>query len=293
MVSYTKKASRGEVAASRPAGGAGTDTLTLVENLTGSLHNDTLTGNGGANRLEGLGGVDTLDGGAGDDAMFGGIGNDGMRGSVGFDHYDGGSDADTVNFALASGVNVFLDGSGTNGKAALGDTFANVENILGGIGADFLVGDGAVNRLTSNTGADVLWGRGGADIIEGGAGADRLVGQAGNDVLTGGADADRFVFVDAPAAGGLDRTNDFVHLVDDIEIDASAFGGGLTAGGAVQLVSGSNPSSAGFAGGVFLYDTDDGFLRYDADGGGAGAAVAFFRLQNLAALTAADFVVVA
>ena len=65
------------------------------------------------------------------------------------------------------------------------------------------------------------------------------------------------------------------------------------AGGAVQLVSGANPTSAGFAAGVFLYDTDDGFLRWDADGQGAGTAVAFFRLQNLPTLTAADFVVVA
>ena len=61
----------------------------------------------------------------------------------------------------------------------------------------------------------------------------------------------------------------------------------------MQFVSGSTPSSAGFVGGVFLYDTDDGFLRFDADGQGAGAAVVFFRLQNLPALSAADFVVVA
>jgi hypothetical protein len=83
-----------------------------------------------------------------------------------------------------------------------------------------------------------------------------------------------------------------VHLTDKIEIDASAFGGGLVAGGAVQLVSNSNPTSAGKVGGVFLY-TDNGFLSWDADGQGAGAAVAFFRLQNLPGLTAADFVVVA
>jgi Ca2+-binding RTX toxin-like protein len=97
----------------------------------------------------------------------------------------------------------------------------------------------------------------------------------------------------APAAGGLDRTGDFTHLVDKIEIDASAFGGGLVAGGAVQLVANANPTSAGKVGGVFLHDTDSGFLSWDADGGGAGAAAAFFRLQNLPVLTAADFVVVA
>ena len=71
------------------------------------------------------------------------------------------------------------------------------------------------------------------------------------------------------------------------------FGGGLVAGGPVPLVTGSSPSSAGFASGVFLYNTLNGFLSWDADGQGAGAAVAFFRIQNLPTLTAADFSVVA
>jgi serralysin len=246
------------------------------------------------NRLGGAEGADTLDGGGGNDMLYGGPGNDGFRHSAGGDLFDGGDGDDGVNYSATGGVNVFLDGSGTNGKAALGDSFSAVENVIGSnTGSDFIVGNGSGNRLIGNGGADILWGRAGHDQLEGGAGADRLHGNAGNDVLVGGADADRFVFVDAPAAGGLDRTNDFAAGVDKIEIDASAFGGGLTAGGAVQLVSGSNPSSVGFAGGVFLYDTDDGFLRYDADGGGAGAAVAFFRIQNLPGLTVADFVVIA
>ena len=38
--------------------GAGTDTLTNIENLTGSNFNDTLTGNAGANILSGLDGND-------------------------------------------------------------------------------------------------------------------------------------------------------------------------------------------------------------------------------------------
>ena len=57
-------------------GGAGTDTLSGFENLTGSAFNDTLTGNSGANVLSGLAGNDTLNGGAGADTMIGGAGND-------------------------------------------------------------------------------------------------------------------------------------------------------------------------------------------------------------------------
>ena len=67
----------------------------------------------------------------------------------------------------------------------------------------------------------------------------------------------------------------------------------MSAGGTVQQVSGATPSSAGFAAGVFLYDTGNGFLSFDANGQTTGGAVVFFRLQNLAALTDSDFIVVA
>ena len=57
-------------------GGAGNDTLTNIENLTGSGHNDTLTGDAGANILAGGAGDDTLSGGAGNDTLDGGDGTD-------------------------------------------------------------------------------------------------------------------------------------------------------------------------------------------------------------------------
>ncbi len=277
--------------------GAGVDTLSGFENLTGSSFNDTLTGNALNNILNGGDGADTLDGFSGDDQMFGGAGNDGMRGSGGADHYDGGAGIDLVNFAASNGVNVFLDGSGTNGASAIGDTFVNVENLIGGIGVDFLVGNAADNRFTGGTGNDRLWGRAGIDQLEGGEGSDRLWGGPGADILVGGlaggTESDIFVFADTAAGGGFDRTADFTAGIDKIEIDASMFGGGLVAGGSVQIAANAAPSAAGFVGGVFLYDTDNGFLSWDADGGGTGAAVLFFRLQNLPPLSAGDFLVVA
>ena len=42
------------------------DSLTSIENLTGSAHDDTLTGDAGPNVLDGRAGADTLDGGDGD-----------------------------------------------------------------------------------------------------------------------------------------------------------------------------------------------------------------------------------
>jgi Ca2+-binding RTX toxin-like protein len=73
-------------------GGAGSDTLSNFENLTGSNFNDTLTGDGVANVLNGLAGNDTLIGGAGNDRLIGGLGTDTLT---------GGADADTFVFTAA------------------------------------------------------------------------------------------------------------------------------------------------------------------------------------------------
>jgi len=66
-------------------GGAGVDTLTAVENLSGSALDDTLSGNNAANVLDGGAGNDTLDGGAADDTLKGGAGRDVMTGGTGND----------------------------------------------------------------------------------------------------------------------------------------------------------------------------------------------------------------
>ena len=63
----------------RPAqdtGGAGSDTLISIENLTGSAFNDTLTGDASDNVISGRAGNDTLNGGGGDDTLDGGAGTD-------------------------------------------------------------------------------------------------------------------------------------------------------------------------------------------------------------------------
>ncbi|MBK9080694.1 MAG: endo alpha-1,4 polygalactosaminidase [Rhizobiales bacterium] len=272
-------------------GGVGND---LANDIKGNDGANALSGLGGADTIHGGLGADNLDGGAGDDFLYGEGDNDGFRAGAGADLFDGGDGVDAVNYSTGTSTVVYLDGSGANAAAAAGDTLVSIENLVGSAtGVDVFVGDANANRLVGNGGNDRLTGRGGADILEGGAGADRLVGEDGADVMTGGTEADAFVFNLAPAAGGLDRITDFEHALDRLEIDASLFGGGLVAGGAVNFVSGPTPTSVGFAAGVFLYDTDDGFLYWDADGAGAGARLAIVRLQNLPALTAGDFTVVA
>nr|BFD40350.1 hypothetical protein FFPRI1PSEUD_18490 [Pseudomonas sp. FFPRI_1] len=67
--------------------GAGTDTLTSIENLVGSNYNDTLTGDGNANVITGGLGNDVLNGGGGDDLLIGGMGNNTLTGGAGSDTF--------------------------------------------------------------------------------------------------------------------------------------------------------------------------------------------------------------
>ncbi|MHC8304924.1 retention module-containing protein [Pseudomonas sp. PB3P13] len=68
-------------------GGAGTDTLTAIENLTGSSFNDQLTGDSRSNIITGGLGNDILNGGDGDDFLIGGLGNDTLSGGAGADTF--------------------------------------------------------------------------------------------------------------------------------------------------------------------------------------------------------------
>ncbi|MEL7466249.1 MAG: M10 family metallopeptidase C-terminal domain-containing protein, partial [Pseudomonadota bacterium] len=144
------------------------------------------------------------------------------------------------------------------------------------------------NRLTGLGGNDLIRGREGIDQLEGGAGDDTLIGDEGADVIITGEGADTIVFNTAPNAAERDRITDFESGVDILQIDASEFGGGLVAGLAAVLVANGNPI-ADTADATFLYDTDSGLLRFDADGNGDGDAVLFAFLQNVPTLDAGDF----
>ncbi|MBT9571271.1 MAG: type I secretion C-terminal target domain-containing protein, partial [Pseudomonas umsongensis] len=67
--------------------GAGTDTLTAIENLTGSNFNDALTGDNNGNLITGGLGNDMLNGEGGDDFLIGGLGNNSLTGGSGADTF--------------------------------------------------------------------------------------------------------------------------------------------------------------------------------------------------------------
>ncbi|MGL4239333.1 Hint domain-containing protein [Tabrizicola sp.] len=137
-------------------GDAEGDTLSGIENLTGSAQNDTLTGDGFANVLEGGGGADLL---------------------------TGGGDTDTADYSgSALAVNVNLgDGLAEAGGDAEGDALSGIENLTGSSQNDTLTGDAQANLLDGAGGDDSISGAGGDDTLIGGQGADALTGGDGID----------------------------------------------------------------------------------------------------------------
>lgn len=87
------------------ATGAGSDTLTGIENVEGSPKDDVIDGSATANVLDGRSGIDEVNGRDGKDRvvgdngadiLFGGIGNDVLLGGTGRDQLDGGQGNDDV-----------------------------------------------------------------------------------------------------------------------------------------------------------------------------------------------------
>jgi CSLREA domain-containing protein len=78
------------------SGGAGADTLTLIESLIGSSFGDQLEGNSLANTIRAGSGNDTAKGKAGNDRLFGQAGNDTVSGGSGTDTCSGGTGTNTV-----------------------------------------------------------------------------------------------------------------------------------------------------------------------------------------------------
>jgi Ca2+-binding RTX toxin-like protein len=246
--------------------GAGTDTLTNIENLIGSsTGGDTLTGDDNANQLLGLGGADTLRGGGGNDSLDGGDGND---------SFDGGAGHDTVTYAsAAAGVTVSLAilGAQQNTGGGDDDTFiGGVENLVGSSHADTLTGDGGPNQLFGGGDNDTLNGGGGDDFLDGGAGNDTFNGGAGSDIVSYSAAATgvtvSLVILGTQQNTGGAGLDTFVGGVENLL--GSSHTDSLTGnGGANVLVGGDDNDKLNGGGGN---DTLFGGLGNDQLAGGAG-----------------------
>lgn len=251
---------------SKNTGEAAGDTYRSIEGLLGSKFDDTLVGTARANVLLGNDGNDVLVGGAGADKLDGGAGTD-------YASYDG---------SLA-GVTVNLGQPGQNTEDAKGDTYKNIEGLIGSAQKDTLTGNASDN------------------IIKGGFGDDRIDGGGGNDELWGdkegfGVDgADTFVFSGPGSASDLRRILDF-DVQDHIELSRSGFGlhplYKLTVG-ATLIISHADPVATTNSP-TFLVEQSTGNLYFDADGNGSGTkeliANVLFHSQEYLDLN--DFVIV-
>ena len=200
-------------------GTAWADTVTCAPSslCVGSDGDDRLLGAGGGEDLRGRAGHDALLGNAGFDYLDGGSGVDVLRGGSGGDTYvfragwqaDGVTDLsgfDSLDFSLLQiPVSVDLVPRSGRANAVAGDNrvFVSsgtvVEQAVGGLGDDLLVGNPADNSMDGGFGDDVLRGGRGDDGLGGNRGDDRVTGGPGQDVVTTRAGDDVVYLVDGEA----------------------------------------------------------------------------------------------
>jgi Ca2+-binding RTX toxin-like protein len=241
-------------------GGAGTDTITNFENLTGSAFNDTLTGDANANTIDGGAGNDIIQGGAGNDVLVGGAGTDTAT-------YAAAASAVTVSLAITTAQNT--GGAGT-------DTISGFENLTGSGFNDTLTGDANANTISGGAGNDIIAGRGGADVLDGGAGTDTVdySAAAGGTVVNLGT---------GTASNDGDGSSDTLTTFENIT--GSAFDDNLTGDANANVIDGGAGN-----------DTIQGGAGNDTLIGGAGtdtvtyAAATAAVTVNLATLTAQNTV---
>ena len=137
-------------------GDAAGDVYIGIENLTGSNNDDLLIGDTGANILDGGGDNDTLQGGLGADTLNGGSG----------------SNTASYNLSSAAVTASLTDSTRNQGVHAAGDTYDNIQNLIGSDHADTLEGNASANHLVGGESDDTLSGGDGADRLDGGDGND-------------------------------------------------------------------------------------------------------------------------
>ena len=298
--------------------------------LIGGPGNDSISGLGGNDMLDGGTGADTMRGGAGDDSYvvdnasdqvieLAGQGTDLVTSSVGFTLGNNVENLTLVGTAAVNATGNALANTLTGNAAANKlDGKAGADTMRGGGGNDSYVVDNAsdqvielagqgtdlvtsavsftlgdnVENLTL-TGSLALSGTGNslANAIVGNAGNNILDGKAGNDTLTGGAGNDTFAFSTAlNRLTNVDTLVGFVSGADRIALSQSVFSAlslGTLAPAVFMQAAAATTSSQ-----HILYNAATGVVSYDADGNGAGAAVAFAKLAPGQALAAGDFRVV-
>jgi len=149
----------------------------------------------------------------------------------------------------------------------------------------------AVPVIVGNSSGNTLKGAAGNDTMFGLGGNDTLIGGAGNDTLIGGAGNDHFRF--AAATDGMDSIVDFASGADRVDFARTVFGSHLAVNNLNTGILNPTHFIASDSGPVtsaqeFWYDTASHVLYFDADGSGAGAAIAMAQFGSTIMLASTD-----
>ena len=226
---------------------------TLADTMTCQAAGCTLNGGAGDDILTGAAGADTLNGGVGDDTFVEGTA------ASGGDVFNGGAGTDTVDYSgRSAALLVTMDGvtadDGDSGSTEGDDVNVDVENLLGGSGADTITGNLNNNVITGGTGNDTLSGGAGDDTFR-----ERAV-TSGADSFDGGAGVDTVDYSARVAA--LTVTMDGVTADDGLSLETdnvSATVENLLGGTAADTITGN-----------LLDNNIDGGAAADTIVGGAG-----------------------
>jgi serralysin len=212
--------------------GADGNSLTRIENVTGTSYADYIVGDFADNKLRGLGGSDWIVASGGEDDFDGGTGNDMVS-------YVASSAAVLVNLGTGKGF----------GGDAQGDTYTSIERATGSIYQDNFYGSDGVDEFRGLGGYD--WfnsSSGGRDVYDGGSGQDTVSYSAGTEGViasldsgrgnAGDANDDVFRFIDNLTGTSFDDTltgNDDRNVLRGLYGEDTLSGGGgvdrLTGGG--------------------------------------------------------------
>ncbi len=184
------------------------DVLHGIENVHGSVFDDTLIGTREANVLHGDDGNDTISSDGGHDVVDGGAGADVL---------EGGGPTDLLSF-LDAGSGIVADLAA--GTSSDGDSVTGFKNIEGSAHDDELYGDDDENDLFGSRGTNMLFGRAGNDLLVDGSGGDAGEGDdlcfdsgdiANCEVLSHG-DPAAFSLVDAQLHGTTREISSFTKI---------------------------------------------------------------------------------
>lgn len=305
----------------------GTDTFSGIERITGSRFDDIFVGSAGRDEFVGLRGNDTFRGGAdqdrvrydSDDRQGGHLGiaadletskvGDVIRGVIrdGFGNRDVVIDIERVNgtryndrFVGSSERNAFGGGEGRDFYNGMGGGDAvNFDNNFSGAnqtgiivnlqrGTNQIRNDGYGNVETAVS-IEEIWGSLKNDRIIM-TGADNFIfGKDGADIMTGAGGNDRFAWENGNEFGDGDRITDFdasgAANIDELLFEVGNFANMTTT---LRLVNGTQATAASGVG-QFVFNAANDTLYWDRNGSAAGGSTAVVVLQDVDALSAANF----